>query len=1025
MRSFRKASGMSLLFAILTGLIGQDPSNEMPSPEAGSEQVSEVIRTFGGRGTLADDTPPTRAREAVGEFQTRKGFAVELMASEPEVRQPLFLSWDSRGRLWVSQYLQYQFPAGLKIIEYDNHLRAQFDKVPEPPPHGVKGADKITVFEDLDGDGFFDRSKDVVTGLNVSTAVVTGHGGIWVANPPYLLFYPDKDQDDVPDSDPEVRLSGFGLEDTHSVMNSLQWGPDGWLYGVNGSTTTGKVKCPATGRLIEWQGQMVWRYHPGTTRFEIHAEGGGNTFSLEIDSKGRVFSGTNNGNTRGMHYPQGSYGKKNWGKHGPLTNPYAFGYFEHMRHEGDRRRFAQAFCIYEGGLYPKSFKGKIIAPNSLHNVVWVSNLKREASGFRTVDEANLMDSGDRWFRPVFCGVGPDGCVYLADWYDTRLSHVRPVDDWHKSSGRIYRVKPEGSTPAHRIGDLAKMKDSDLLSLLGHSNQWVRRRALLEIGWQRKRSLIPSLVGKVRANAGQVSLESLWALNLLNGLEGKRALEWLDHPDAHLRRWVVRLLGDKGKVTDELARAMEAMAETEKDAEVLVQLAAAAKRLPSGQGLPLLQALAEREPVRGDERLPLMIWWGVEAHAESGRKFLRKWYGEKDTWVHPVFSQTLAQRLMRRYAMAGGAQNLNSCADLLDSAPDHHASRVLLAGLQLAFQGTNIPPLPERLSRLMDSLAAKAGKNQLLIEVLRGNDKAISQAVAVVGDSSADAMERLELAKAFGSINRPMVVGPLLKNLGSGHPSAVKRVSLLSLAQYDDPRIPKTILSRHGSTLPAEHGVRSTAHRVLAGRLDWARQLMGKIDLAHVKARNVAPDVVQLLLQHKDPEINRKVAGHWPELRAKSSVEKQREIARIKELLSGQGGKGDPLAGKVHFEQRCASCHKLFGQGGSTAPDLTGYERKNMDFWLPGIIDPSLEIREGYANYVLKTKDGRILVGVILEQSPQAVTLRDAANQKTTLPRSSIDSLEATPVSLMPPGLLGGLDKDQLRDLFAYLSKERD
>ena len=243
-----------------------------------------------------------------------------------------------------------------------------------------------------------------------------------------------------------------------------------------------------------------------------------------------------------------------------------------------------------------------------------------------------------------------------------------------------------------------------------------------------------------------------------------------------------------------------------------------------------------------------------------------------------------------------------------------------------------------------------------------------------------------------------------------------------MAQYDDPEDSRTILS-HGSTLPAEHGVRSTAHRVLAGRLDWARQLMGKIDLAHVKARNVAPDVVQLLLQHKDPEINRKVARHWPELRAQSSVEKQREIDRIKELLSGQGGKGDPLAGKVHFEQRCASCHKLFGQGGSTAPDLTGYERKNLDFWLPGIINPSLEIREGYANYVLKTKDGRILVGVILEQSPQAVTLRDAANQKITLPRSSIDSLEATPVSLMPPGLLGGLDKDQLRDLFAYEQRE--
>ena len=136
------------------------------------------------------------------------------------------------------------------------------------------------------------------------------------------------------------------------------------VYGVNGSTTTGKVRCPATDQLIEWQGQMVWRFHPSTRHFEIFAEGGGNTFSLEIDSHGHVFSGTNNGNTRGMFYPQGSYGKKGWGKHGPLTNPYAFGYFHHMLHEGDKNRFAQAFCIYDGGLYPDEFRGKIVAPNS-------------------------------------------------------------------------------------------------------------------------------------------------------------------------------------------------------------------------------------------------------------------------------------------------------------------------------------------------------------------------------------------------------------------------------------------------------------------------------------------------------------------------------------------------------------------------------------------------------------------------------------------------------------------------------------
>src|SRR4029079_12470738 len=150
---------------------------------------------------------------------------------EPAVEQPLFMTFDRRGRLWVVQYRQYPFPAGLKVVEYDQYLRARLDKVPAPPPLGDKGADKITVFEDTDGDGKYDKHKDVITGLNICSSLAVGHGGIWVLNPPYLLFYPDADGDDVPDSDPEVRLSGFGLEDTHSVANSLRFGPDGWLYG--------------------------------------------------------------------------------------------------------------------------------------------------------------------------------------------------------------------------------------------------------------------------------------------------------------------------------------------------------------------------------------------------------------------------------------------------------------------------------------------------------------------------------------------------------------------------------------------------------------------------------------------------------------------------------------------------------------------------------------------------------------------------------------------------------------------------
>src|SRR5690606_23061007 len=165
--------------------------------------------------------------------------------SEPLVNQPLEISFDTKGRMWVVHYNQYPFPEGVKITGLDNHLRLQFDRVPEPPPAGLKGADKITIFEDTDGDGTFDKSTDGVTGLNIATSAVQGRGQIWVLNPPYLISYPDPDGDGVPDGDPVVHLSGFGLQDTHAVANSLRWGPDGWLYGAQGSTATSSVNSPA------------------------------------------------------------------------------------------------------------------------------------------------------------------------------------------------------------------------------------------------------------------------------------------------------------------------------------------------------------------------------------------------------------------------------------------------------------------------------------------------------------------------------------------------------------------------------------------------------------------------------------------------------------------------------------------------------------------------------------------------------------------------------------------------------------
>ena len=360
--------------------------------------------------------------QAVQRMKVADGFEVRLVASEPAIRQPVTMSFDARGRIWLIQYLQYPNPAGLKAVKVDEYLRTVYDRVPEPPPKGVKGADKITILEDKDGDGYFETAKDFVTGLNIASGMCLGHGGVFVANPPYLLFYADKNGDDVPDGDPEVLLTGFGMEDTHSLANSLQWGPDGWLYGATGSTSTTKI------RGIEFQ-QGVWRYHPVTKEFELFAEGGGNTWGLDFDRHGNAIAGTNFGGSAMLHQVQGAYYLKGFSKHGPLHNANTYGYFEHVPYTGFKGGHVTiGGMLYQGGAFPALYNDQYIAANILSNDIYWHVVEKKGSSFVNRHGGELIVSGDKWFRPVDTQIGPDGAVYIVDWYDARANHVDPRDN---------------------------------------------------------------------------------------------------------------------------------------------------------------------------------------------------------------------------------------------------------------------------------------------------------------------------------------------------------------------------------------------------------------------------------------------------------------------------------------------------------------------------------------------------------------------------------------------------------------------
>ena len=1015
----------STLVSCLAGFTGLVPflakGAETTPTAAGNEKVRQIMETYAGRGTLADNTPPTPPGRAIGLFTARPGLAVDLIAAEPDVEQPLYLNWDSRGRLWVTQYKQYQFPAGLKIVSYDSHLRAQFDRVPQPPPLGDRGADKVSYLEDSDGDGLFETKKEVLTGLNIVSAALPGADAIWVLNPPYLLRYPDADGDGIPDGDPEVALRGFGIEDTHSVASSLQWGVDGWLYGANGSTCTGNVSS-AVSRNIRWEGQCIWRYHPESTRFEVYAEGGGNTFSLDIDSKGRVFSGTNAGATRGMHYEQGSYGTKSWGKHGPLTNPHAYGFFIHMGHQGDAKRFPQAFVVYEGGLLGGGFAGRIIAPNSLANLVYVSERLPDGATFRTLDEANLLSSTDRWFRPVDAKVGPDGAVYLADWYDTRLSHVRPVDDWHKTSGRIYRVRPEGGAPKVAPFNLHTAPARELFGLLTHSNRWFRRQAALEIGWRHLEALAPELQAAAARNEPN-ALDALFALDLLGRVEPEFLEHLLRHTDPYVRRWAVKIAGEKWSVYHRCAPALARLAREEEHLEVRTQLLASGKRIPGRAGLALFEAALTAMPAE-ESRLPLMAWWLVEgkvtAFLTESVAFLK---GEKRLLEHPFFEKHIARRLGQRLAAAGSGECWNASGELFDSMASQHSKSQFLEGVVAGLDGGTLPDLPEAFGKaLVATLGARDG-GEYTMELRSGKPGVVGSVLKLLQDPKMSEDKRASVARALAEVEAVEVAPAFASVLAHGATSTgLKKAVLLASLRQKGMEIPNAVLTGYEGRFAGDRQLRETAFRVLAGRLEWARALVQAVEDWKVPAKHVTPEIVSLLESHKDGELQKKVGRLWEGVLGVLSPEaKVAEAARLRNAV--RTGAGDPSEGRGVFQERCAACHKLFGEGNAVGPELTGYERGNLDFWVDNIVYPSLEIREGFANYTARLQNGQVLIGMLDSQSAREVVLRDLAGQKMRLRQADLAGLEASPVSLMPEGVLSGLSDEALRNLFAYLQRK--
>ena len=937
--------------------------------------------------------------DALAALETDDDLLVEQLLHEPGVAQPTHISFDARGRMWVSQYRQYPYPEGLKMLSRDQYYRSRYDRIPPPPPDHDRGADIISVHEDTDGDGVYDHHTNVLEGLNMANAALRGWGGIWVMHTPYLLFYPDADGDDVPDRDPEVRLAGFGLEDTHSVANGLAWGPDGWLYGGQGSTTTSRVNRPgvdpADAPGVYNEGCHVWRYHPHTREFELFADGGGNIFGVSFDGEGRLFVGHNGGDTRGWHMVQGGqYLKqgKNPGKFGPPPNPYTFGELPMIRSTNPIPRFSNMSVIAGGTALPSRLRDRFLCVDPLHHYLVAAERRPLGSSFETTDVGFPLRSDEITFRPVYLNNAPDGSIVIADFCEQYIAHGQNYQGQiDPESGRIYRLRGKAE-PLESDVNIEAKSSAALVGLLSHPNLWHRQTAARLLGQRSDESVAAELVAAMRQPETHPAVDALWALHQAERLTEPLIIEAMGHRSPAVRSWAIRLAGDSRKLSPGVLARVSSLAADEPNAEVRCQTLSTTGRLPARQSLAILRSLRLPSADNDDPFIPLMFWFAIESLCAEHPDDVLALFEAEEFWSRPVVARHVVGRLMRRFAEAGTRADLLRCARLLELAPTPTAKTSLLAGFEKAFEGRVPPPLP-------DELIAATGEGSISMMIRQGDEESIGRGLELLGEEGAG---RLDLIRAFGTREVADALPKLLSIATGAHDLSHRRAALTSLQIYRDPSIAKALCE----TYPEQpESLRPAVLNLLASRKAWAAQLLKS---EHIPESHLSGDIRSRLALH----------GLAADAGAPSAAPIPQQVETITRVLRAKPG--DAYRGEPIYQNRCGSCHKLFFKGGDVGPDLTRYQRDDLPTLIHSILAPNAEVREGYENVVVSTDDGRVLGGFLADQDANTILLRGFDGSDTRLERGVIKSVTPAGRSLMPDGLLNGLDDQQLRDLFAYL-----
>ena len=532
-----------------------------------------------------------KPEEAIAKMSIPKGFEVKTFVSEPDISESIAFCFDQRGRLWV-----------LENMNYDNR-RSHLDKKPK---------NRIQIFEDIDGDGVFDKKKTFIDGLTFSSGIAVGFGGVYVGTPPNLLFIPDKNGDDKPDGKAEILLDGWGIRDRHETLNSFIWGPDGWLYGCHGVFTQSLVGKPGTStRDRKYIDGGIWRFHPVKKEFEIFGEGLSNPWGFDFNDYGDGFA-TCCVIPHLFHIVQGGVFDKQSKQN---VNPYVYDNIKTIRDHRHKSAHGGA-RFYLADTFPAKFRDQLFMCNIHDHGVLIDYMEKSGSGYIGRDVGDFVMANDKAWVGFSVEIGPDGAVYILDWHDQDICGNAVK---FRNSARVYRIAPKGFK-SPKVANLRKLSDAQLVELQKHANDWFVRHARVILHERASNGKLDSKLVHAKlkemlksAKTSGKKLRALWSLHV-TGADQRLFLDELNNKDEYVRSWCIQLLSEDQAPEEAIAK-FEQMAQKDPSPVVRRYLSSALQRIPFAKRWTILSHLSKNAEDVDDHNLQKMVWLALEPMVE--------------------------------------------------------------------------------------------------------------------------------------------------------------------------------------------------------------------------------------------------------------------------------------------------------------------------------------------------------------------------------------------------------------------------